>query len=88
MTVSQMSETETTSSPQQKQEWLAEPTLYAETDKNGRFVIVGVAAPSRCVLQARSILQGVKGIREDNVIRLRERNCSESCDRFLERVPI
>ena len=63
MTVSQMSETETTSSPQQKQHWLAEqmlrwsglPVVYLRPTAffDGMFLVLGA-----------------RGIRDDNVIRL------------------
>jgi uncharacterized protein YbjT (DUF2867 family) len=64
MTLSQMSETETTSSPQQKQEWLAEqmlrwsglPVVYLRPTAffDGMFLLPATA----------------KGIRDDNAIRL------------------
>ena len=63
MTVSQMSETETTSSPQQKQEWLAEQMLRW----SGLPVVY--LRPT-AFFDGMFLVQGVKGIREDNVIRL------------------
>jgi uncharacterized protein YbjT (DUF2867 family) len=63
MTVSQMSETETTSSPQQKQHWLAEQMLRW----SGLPVVY--LRPT-AFFDSMFLLQGAKGIREDNVIRL------------------
>jgi uncharacterized protein YbjT (DUF2867 family) len=63
MTVSQMSETETTSSPQQKQHWLAEQML--------RWSGLPVVYLRPTVFfDGMFLLQGAKGIRDDNVIRL------------------
>jgi uncharacterized protein YbjT (DUF2867 family) len=63
MTVSQMSATETTSSPQQKQEWLAEQMLRW----SGLPVVY--LRPT-AFFDGMFLVQGVKGIREENVIRL------------------
>ena len=63
MTVSQMSETETTSSPQQKQHWLGERMLRW----SGLPVVY--LRPT-AFFDGMFLVQGVKGIREDNVIRL------------------
>lgn len=63
MTVSQMSETETTSSPQQKQHWLAEQILRW----SGLPVVY--LRPT-AFFDSMFLLQGAKGIREDNAIRL------------------
>jgi uncharacterized protein YbjT (DUF2867 family) len=63
MTLSQMSETETTSSPQQKQEWLAEQML--------RWSGLPVVYLRPTVFfDGMFLVQGVKGIRDDNAIRL------------------
>ena len=63
MTLSQMSETETTSSPQQKQEWLAEQMLRW----SGLAVVY--LRPT-AFFDGMFLVQGAKGIREDNAIRL------------------
>src|SRR6185312_1116044 len=63
MTVSQMSETETTSSPQQKQHWLAEQMLRW----SGLPVVY--LRPT-AFFDGMFLVQGVKGIRDDDVIRL------------------
>jgi len=63
MTVSQMSETETTSSPQQKQHWLAEQMLRW----SGLPVVY--LRPT-AFFDGMFLVQGAKGIRDDNVIRL------------------
>lgn len=63
MTVSQMSETETTSSPQQKQHWLAEQMLRW----SGLSVVY--LRPT-AFFDGMFLVQGAKGIRDDNVIRL------------------
>jgi uncharacterized protein YbjT (DUF2867 family) len=63
MTVSQMSETETTNSPQQKQEWLAEQMLCW----SGLPVVY--LRPT-AFFDGMFLVQGAKGIREDNAIRL------------------
>src|SRR5215467_5844010 len=63
MTVSQMSETETTSSPQQKQEWLAQQVLRW----SGLPVVY--LRPT-AFFDGMFLVQGAKGIRDDNVIRL------------------
>src|SRR5260370_39939442 len=63
MTVSQMSETETTSSPQQKQHWLAEQMLRW----SGLPVIY--LRPT-AFFDGMFLLQGAKGIRDDDAIRL------------------
>ena len=63
MTVSQMSETETTSSPQQKQHWLAEQMLRW----SGLPVVY--LRPT-AFFDGMFLVQGAKGIREDNAIRL------------------
>jgi uncharacterized protein YbjT (DUF2867 family) len=63
MTVSEMSETETTSSPQQKQHWLAEQVL--------RWSGLPVVYLRPTVFfDGMFLVQGAKGIRDDNVIRL------------------
>jgi len=61
MTLSQMSETETTSSPQQKQEWLAQQLL--------RWSGLPVAYLRPTAFFEIFLLQAAKGIRDDNVIR-------------------
>jgi uncharacterized protein YbjT (DUF2867 family) len=63
MTVSEMSETETTSSPHQKQHWLAEQMLRW----SGLPVIY--LRPT-AFFDGIFLLRAAKGIREDNVIRL------------------
>ena len=63
MTLSQMSETETTSSPQQKQEWLAQQMLRW----SGLPVVY--LRPT-AFLDGVLLVQAAKGIREDNAIRL------------------
>jgi uncharacterized protein YbjT (DUF2867 family) len=63
MTLSQMSETATTSSPQQKQEWLAEQMLRW----SGLPVVY--LRPT-AFFDGMFLVQGAKGIREDNAIRL------------------
>jgi uncharacterized protein YbjT (DUF2867 family) len=63
MTLSQMSETETTSSPQQKQEWLAQQMLRW----SGLPVVY--LRPT-AFFDGMFLVQGAKGIREDNAIRL------------------
>ena len=63
MTVSEMSETETTSSPQQKQHWLAEQALRW----SGLPV---VTLRPTAFFDGLFLLQAAKGIRDDNVIRL------------------
>jgi len=63
MTLSQMSETETTSSPQQKQEWLAEQML------RWSGVPVVYLRPT-AFFDGMFLVQGAKAIREDNAIRL------------------
>lgn len=63
MTVSQMSETETTSSPQQKQHWLAEQML-------GWSGLPVVYLRPTAFFDGMLLVQGAKAIREDNVIRL------------------
>src|SRR5499427_4480162 len=63
MTLSQMSETETTSSPQQKQEWLAQQMLLW----SGLAVVY--LRPT-AFFDGMFLVQGAKGIREDNAIRL------------------
>ena len=78
MTVSQMSETETTSSPQQKQHWLAEqmlrwsglPTVYLRPTAffDGMFLV-----------------QGAKAIRDDDAIRLPVRRRQDRADRRRRR---
>ncbi len=63
MTLSQMSETETTGSPEQKQEWLAEQML--------RWSGLPVVYLRPTVFfDGMFLLQGAKGIRDDNAIRL------------------
>jgi uncharacterized protein YbjT (DUF2867 family) len=63
MTVSEMSETETTNSPQQKQHWLAEQVL--------RWSGLPVVYLRPTVFfDGMFLVQGAKGIRDDNVIRL------------------
>jgi len=62
MTVSEMSETETTSSPQQKQHWLAEQML-------GWSGLPVVYLRPTAFLEV-FLLQAAKGIRDDNAIRL------------------
>ena len=63
MTLSQMSETETTSSPQQKQEWLAQQMLRW----SGLPVVY--LRPT-AFFDGMFLVQGARGIREENVIRL------------------
>src|SRR5215475_5072618 len=63
MTLSQMSETETTSCPQQKQEWLAQQVLRW----SGLPVVY--LRPT-AFFDGMFLVQGAKGIRDDNVIRL------------------
>jgi len=63
MTVSEMSETETTSSPEQKQEWLAEQILRW----SGLPVVY--LRPT-AFFDGMFLVQGAKGIRDDDVIRL------------------
>jgi len=63
MTLSQMSETETTRSPQQRQHWLAEQILHW----SGLPVVY--LRPT-AFFDGLFLLQAAKGIREDNVIRL------------------
>jgi len=63
MTVSEMSEIETTSSPQQKQHWLAEQMLRW----SGLPVVY--LRPT-AFFDGMFLVQGAKGIRDDNVIRL------------------
>jgi len=62
MTLSQMSETETTSSPQQKQEWLAQQML--------RWSGLPVVYLRPTAFLEIFLLQAAKGIRDDGVIRL------------------
>ena len=61
MTLSQMSETETTSSPQQKQEWLAQQML--------RWSGLPVVYLRPTAFLEIFLLQAAKGIRDDNAIR-------------------
>ena len=61
MTLSQMSETETTSSPQQKQEWLAQQML--------RWSGLPVVYLRPTAFLEIFLLQAAEGIRDDNVIR-------------------
>jgi uncharacterized protein YbjT (DUF2867 family) len=63
MTMSQMSETETTSSPQQKQHWLAEQMLHW----SGLPVVY--LRPT-AFFDGLFLLQAAKGIRDDDAIRL------------------
>jgi uncharacterized protein YbjT (DUF2867 family) len=63
MTLSQMSETKTTSSPQQRQEWLAEQML------RWAGLPVVYLRPT-AFFDGMFLIQGAKGIRDDNVIRL------------------
>jgi uncharacterized protein YbjT (DUF2867 family) len=63
MTVSEMSETETTSSPHQKQHWLAEQMLRW----SGLPVVY--LRPT-AFFDGMFLVQGAKGIRDENVIRL------------------
>lgn len=63
MTVSEMSETETTSSPQQKQHWLAEQVL------NWSGLPVVYLRPT-AFFDGMFLVQGAKGIRDENVIRM------------------
>src|SRR4030095_5312394 len=63
MTVSEMSETETTTSPQQKQHWLAEQMLRWSG-------LPGVFLRPTAVFDGISLVQGAKNIRDDDVIRL------------------
>jgi len=63
MTLSQMSETETTSSPQQKQEWLAQQMLRW----SGLAVVY--LRPT-AFFDGMFLVQAAKSIREDNAIRL------------------
>jgi uncharacterized protein YbjT (DUF2867 family) len=62
MTVSQMSETETTSSPQQKQEWLAEQML--------RWSGLPVVYLRPTAFLEMFLMQAAKGIRDDNAIHM------------------
>jgi uncharacterized protein YbjT (DUF2867 family) len=62
MTLSQMSETETTSSPQQKQEWLAQQML--------RWSGLPVIYLRPTAFFEMFLIQSAKGIRDDNVIRV------------------
>lgn len=61
MTLSQMSETETTSSPQQKQEWLVQQLL--------RWSGLPVVYLRPTAFLEMFLLQGAKSIRDDNAIR-------------------
>ncbi len=63
MTLSQMSETKTTSSPQQKQEWLTEQMLRWSS-------LPVVYLRPTAFFDGMFLLQGAKGIRDDGVIRL------------------
>jgi uncharacterized protein YbjT (DUF2867 family) len=63
MTLSQMSETETTSSPQQKQHWLAEQML-------GWSGLPVVYLRPTAFFDGMFLLQAAKGIRDDDAIRL------------------
>jgi uncharacterized protein YbjT (DUF2867 family) len=63
MTVSQMSETETTSSPQQRQHWLAEQILHW----SGLPVVY--LRPT-AFFDGMFLVQGLKSIRDESVIRL------------------
>jgi len=63
MTLSQMSETETTSSPQQKQHWLAEQMLHWSD-------LPVVYLRPTAFLDGMLLPQTAKGIRDDNAIRL------------------
>lgn len=63
MTVSEMSETETTNSPEQKQEWLADQMLRW----SGLPVVY--LRPT-AFFDGMFLVQGAKGIRDDDVIRL------------------
>ena len=63
MTVSEMSDTETTSSPHQKQHWLAEQMLRW----SGLPVVY--LRPT-AFFDGMFLVQGVKGIRDENIIRL------------------
>ena len=62
MTLSQMSETETTSSPQQKQEWLAQQML--------RWSGLPVVYLRPTAFLEIFLLQAAKGIRDDDAIRM------------------
>jgi uncharacterized protein YbjT (DUF2867 family) len=62
MTLSQMSETETTSSPQQKQEWLAQQML--------RWSGLPVVYLRPTAFLEMFLIQAAKGIRDDNTIRM------------------
>jgi uncharacterized protein YbjT (DUF2867 family) len=62
MTLSQMSDTETTSSPQQKQEWLAQQML--------RWSGLPVVYLRPTAFFEIFLLQAAKGIRDDNAIRV------------------
>jgi uncharacterized protein YbjT (DUF2867 family) len=62
MTLSQMSETETTTSPQQKQEWLAQQML--------RWSGLPVVYLRSTAFFEIFLLQAAKGIRDDNAIRM------------------
>jgi uncharacterized protein YbjT (DUF2867 family) len=66
MTVSKMSETETTSSPQQKQHWLAEQML-------GWSGLPVVSLRPTAFFDGMFLLQGAKGIREDKPSACRSR---------------
>ena len=63
MTLSQMSETETTSSPQQKKKWLAQQMLRWSG-------LSGVHLRPTAFFDGMFLIKAVKGIREDNAIRL------------------
>jgi uncharacterized protein YbjT (DUF2867 family) len=63
MTLSQMSETETTGSPQQKQEWLAEQMLRWSS-------LPVVYLRPTAFFDGMFLVQGAKGIRDDGAIRL------------------
>jgi len=63
MTISEMNETTTTSSPQQKQHWLAEQMLRW----SGLPVVY--LRPT-AFFDGMFLVQGAKGIRDDNAIRL------------------
>ncbi len=62
MTLSQMSETETTSSPQQKQEWLAQQML--------RWSGLPMVFLRPTVFLESFLIQAAHGIRDENVIRM------------------
>src|SRR5262245_55776491 len=78
MTVSEMSETTTTSSPHQKQHWLAEQMLRWS---GLRVVYLRPTA----FFDGMFLVQGARGIRDDDVIRLAIRRWQDCVDRRRRR---